>query len=618
MSNPFIFGGLANIGNSFLKSYQAETDRLERKSSEAEERQWRNEQRDRQRQDWQRKDQERQILEDSFKPIEVEKSYSAGEEGPVVEMGIDGQKFTDVNEARAAEQKANSATARTRRAADRMMSVNPELGLGLRKAAVESVKADNSLDEETQKQVRNTFNNQLIEMVPATGNWAESAVSSMDSLAGRKVARYEVSDDKKFVSIYGPGDKGQEVKVGTFANDAAGRLDFLDMAMKRPPEDMIKLLDARRLLLENERKKREEQAAKDESWRERQLFAASLRDGGGGSSGGGQGRSGGGRSSAPASTPGSAADVSQEVLDQIDLSIKETSDAYKLPPDARAAVKNTGYNLAAKNPGITPTLAVESAFMIATKPESVKPYFDKSSGSVVLGFQHPRNGKRMVVDQVDESMLSDKDKAQIAPGVKELVSEYETRAPGLASLIKQSAYDNGGKPSPELKNALVQAHMQAIEQQRRAQNQPPLSAIQLNSEATKRADAQLPLVASHIRAISRYLPQEKSAPKGRSDGAVKGRISDGLGLRQTEYQPPTDSPAGRAAAARETAKAAAASRDAQAAEQRRKSTEAATARAQQVIQSKDVAAAAELQDSELFSYLPSDVKIRVRNIVMGR
>lgn len=630
MSNPFIFGGLANMGNSFLKSYQAETDRLDRKAADEEKRGWENKVRSRQEQEWQRKDQIRSALnegsaagtleefEEPGAPVEVVDGVEAPAPTPVKKFRIAGtdQVFTDKKAAEDALGKFNSPVQRQIRAADRVSKIDFASGLKIRQNALETQKAESLFNDQEKAQIRSTYNSQLVELVPATPDWGSRAAGAMNTIAGKEIAKTEVSPDGKTVTIYGQSPDGNPMKVGTFSNDAAGRLDFMEIAMQRSPEDMVKLLDARRAAIEAERKRIADEERKNGTWMEREMFREGLREGrdsGAGSVGsGGSGRSSGGKSGSTQSSPQD--ERSKAVIGHIAGIIKELPDTYQMPGDVVAQINAVGESIAFRNPNLTPSQAGEAAFMISTKPDELKPRLDKDSGRVVLGFKHPRNGSLIAVDDFDEQMMSKEDRAQIANGAKELLADFKQQDPNLGALIERSAAA-GGKPTTELVDALVRGNMKAIADQYKSANRPAPSDIELNRMASAYVKNNvLPRLSGQISAIARYAPPAKQGSRSNI-----GIGSAGAGLRPTSgYEPPPDSPAGRAAAARSAAAEQRATREAQLAEQKKRAASAAASEAQKVIQSGDPAAAQDFQSSEMFRLLPSDMKQSIRNIVFGR
>jgi hypothetical protein len=259
---PYAFKGFADMGNSFLKSYQSELDRKEQQKRYEQDQAWREEQRGRQRQEWQKSDAFDKVIQEEYAPVTAERQYGAGDEGPTMAMDVRGQRFTDQGQADAAVTAANSPMQRANRAADRGMAIDPTRATKLRNDAMTSRAAELGLSKAERDELYETFNTNVVGMLNAAPTWWEGAAKSAELvLGGQGQAVPELSPDGKKVSMFYVTPDGDRQLQWTESTDARGKDAYLAKALKMPAAVQVKYLQE---LANREREFEERQQARTE------------------------------------------------------------------------------------------------------------------------------------------------------------------------------------------------------------------------------------------------------------------------------------------------------------------------------------------------------------------
>lgn len=639
MSNPFLFGGLATMGKSFLKSYQGETERLDRKAKDEREQAYVDEVRARDREEYQRKQELRKAFNEGGAAGELE-TFDApiandspdGANGPPVPQGTTAPKlrikgtdqaFDDQEQASAELQRYNSPAQRMMRGANKVSSIDLSAGTGLMQQAQGVAKAESQAAQDQAAQIRSTYNNMLLDKIPAGASWHTGAVEAVNSMVGKPIASSEVSPDGATVSMYATGPDGKKVLTGTYPANESGRLKFLDAAMKRDEKEMLTMLAANRRYEETLAAQR----GKDEASLQRAIELQAIRDAGrtsgsGGSSSrsSGSSRSGGSGGASDGVTPDAIAKVNEASNILVEAS-KNADGPMKFGPAQLVDAQSSAADLVQSNPGITAQQAASVAIKITSDPTTIKPRLDLETGRIHGAYVDPNSDARFKVYDFPAIRLekpTEEDRKLLTGDVAQLRAEERQKDPQLADLIEASAF-GGGKPTPALVNRLTGDALASIKQMYTTAGKPVPADAELQAKAAEYVKTRmLPALEPKINVIQAFGVPPKNERKGASGGSSVRSILGGLGLSQPAYVPPADSPAGRAAARRQATESSQAQQDAQRAEANKAKAEQASQEAARVLESKDPAAAQQLQDSPLFSALPTDVKLRVRNLVFGR
>lgn len=230
---PYAFQGFADMGNSFLKSYKGELDRLEQQRRYDQEQAWKDEQRGRQRQEWQREDDFNRVIQEEYAPVEPTVEYGAGDEGPTQAFQVRGKQFQTRDAADQYAASENAPTRRLMRAADRAMAIDPTRATKLRNDAMTSGAAELQLTKAEQDQADEIYNRQILGMLAAAPNWWDGAAKIGEvMLKGNGQAGAELTPDGKTVRLFAVDAEGKRTERGEFPANAQGRELYLQSTMK--------------------------------------------------------------------------------------------------------------------------------------------------------------------------------------------------------------------------------------------------------------------------------------------------------------------------------------------------------------------------------------------------
>lgn len=246
MAGPYAANAFANMGNAFLKSYQGELDRLEQQRRYDQEQAWKDEQRGRQRQEWQKADEFDRVLQEEYKPVAPETSYSAADEGPAMAISVRGKQFANPAEAQKYADTENTPMRAAQRAADRGMAIDPTRATKLRNDAMTSRAAELQLSKAEQEEMDNAYNRNLIGFLQGAGaEWWKGAGKLADVTFGGQVKTdFEVSPDGKFVSLFAIDQEGNRRSAGRFETDERGMQRFIELSMQGDPKIKLQSLKA--------------------------------------------------------------------------------------------------------------------------------------------------------------------------------------------------------------------------------------------------------------------------------------------------------------------------------------------------------------------------------------
>lgn len=230
---PYAFQGFADMGNSFLKSYKGELDRLEQQRRYDQEQAWKDEQRGRQRQDWQREDDFNRVIQEEYAPVEPTVEPGAGDKGPAQAFQVRGKQFQTRDAADQYAASENAPTRRLMRAADRGMAIDPTRATKLRNDAMTSRAAELQLSKAEQDQADEIYNRQILGMLDVAPNWWDGAAKIGElMLKGNGQAGAELSPDGKTVRLFAVDAEGKRTERGEFPANAQGREMYLQSALK--------------------------------------------------------------------------------------------------------------------------------------------------------------------------------------------------------------------------------------------------------------------------------------------------------------------------------------------------------------------------------------------------
>jgi hypothetical protein len=299
---------------------------------------------------------------------------------------------------------------------------------------------------------------------------------------------------------------------------------------------------------------------------------------------------------------------------------KNADGPMKFGPAQLVDAQSSAADLVNSNPGISAQQAASVAIKIASDPATIKPRVDRETGRVHGAYVDPSSDARFKVYDFPAARLekpTKEDKALLGNDVAQLRALERQKDPQFAAMLEASAF-GGGQPTPELMSRLTSDALVKIKEMYTGAGQPVPADAELQAKAAEYAKTRmLPALMPKINVIQAFgVPPEEKRKSKTGGSSILGGL--GLGQSQPAYVPPADSPAGRAAAKRQATEATQAQQETQRAEANKAKAEQATQEAARVLESKDPAEAQKLQDSPLFSALPNDMKLRVRNLVFGR
>jgi len=231
MAGAALMNGFANMGNAFMRSYQAESDRLRQQARQDAEAQWQNELRGRQRKTWGREDAEEAAIAAAFKPVQGETPQDGVAAG-MASRGIG-----------VAQEEGDSTYRQQLRAADALMPINPKRAIEMRNAAMGSRSTELGLKKAERDEINEHYNNMLVGALDSAPTWYEGAVNFAKEAMGANVV-YELSEDGKRVNLYGIEADGKRKLTGTYKADGSGALEFLDKASKQDAKTKMAMLRA--------------------------------------------------------------------------------------------------------------------------------------------------------------------------------------------------------------------------------------------------------------------------------------------------------------------------------------------------------------------------------------
>lgn len=231
MAGAALMNGFANMGNAFMRSYQAESDRLRQQARQDAEAQWQNELRGRQRKTWGREDAEEAAIAAAFKPVQGETPQDG------VAAGMASRGIGVVQE------EGDSTYRQQLRAADALMPINPKRAIEMRNAAIGSRSTELGLKKAERDEINEHYNNMLVGALDSAPTWYEGAANFAKEAMGANVV-YELSEDGKKVSLYGIEADGKRKLTGTYKADGSGALEFLDKASKQDAKTKMAMLRA--------------------------------------------------------------------------------------------------------------------------------------------------------------------------------------------------------------------------------------------------------------------------------------------------------------------------------------------------------------------------------------
>lgn len=226
------------MGNSFLKSYKGELDRLEQQRRYDQEQAWKDEQRGRQRQDWQREDDFNRVIQEEYAPIEPTVEHGAGGEGPTQAFQVRGKQFQTRDAADQYAASENAPTRRLMRAADRAMAIDPTRATKLRNDAMTSRAAELQLTKAEQDQADEIYNRNLWGFLQGGANWWEGAQKFAEVSYGAQVDSV-VSPDGKKVTLFLVDAEGNRKPTGTYDTDERGAEAFVSKASRLSPTEKM-------------------------------------------------------------------------------------------------------------------------------------------------------------------------------------------------------------------------------------------------------------------------------------------------------------------------------------------------------------------------------------------
>lgn len=269
MAGPFVFGGISTIGNSFLKSYQQERERLRDQAKQDADQAWQNEVRGRQRSQWEQEAAEQEAIAKAMAPVESEPVYqvtdgagSSAQTGDADAAEVMRDMAQAKNGGAAVEDKArvdgvvhsypgaqkaladaNSPHKRQLRAADAIAGINPKRSIEMRNQAMQSRTNELMLNKAERDEINDTFNTSLVQTLDSAANWWDGAAQIAQSAGGVKLVP-EVSADGKKVSLYQVDDKGERKLRGSYDTSEEGKLLFIDQASKQDYKSKVAILRA--------------------------------------------------------------------------------------------------------------------------------------------------------------------------------------------------------------------------------------------------------------------------------------------------------------------------------------------------------------------------------------
>lgn len=269
MAGPFALGGIAGIGNSFMKSYQAERDRIRQETKEAADQAWQNELRGRQRKAWEQEAAEQQAIARAMQPVESEPVYQVTDQAGSSAQTDDAdaaQVMRDMAEtknggaavenkarvngvvhsypgAQKALSEANSPHRQQLRAADALAAINPKRSIEMRNQAMQSRSSELTLNKQERDEINDTFNTALVQTLDSQPNWWDGAVQIAQSAGGVNLVP-EVSEDGQKVRLYQVDEKGGRKLRGSYATSEEGKLTFLDQASRQDYKSKVAILRA--------------------------------------------------------------------------------------------------------------------------------------------------------------------------------------------------------------------------------------------------------------------------------------------------------------------------------------------------------------------------------------
>lgn len=269
MAGPFALGGIAGIGNSFMKSYQAERDRIRQETKEAADQAWQNELRGRQRKAWEQEAAEQQAIARAMQPVESEPVYQVTDQAGSSAQTDDAdaaQVMRDMAEtknggaavenkarvngvvhsypgAQKALSEANSPHRQQLRAADALAAINPKRSIEMRNQAMQSRSSALMLNKQERDEINDTFNTALVQTLDSQPNWWDGAVQIAQSAGGVNLVP-EVSEDGQKVRLYQVDEKGGRKLRGSYATSEEGKLTFLDQASRQDYKSKVAILRA--------------------------------------------------------------------------------------------------------------------------------------------------------------------------------------------------------------------------------------------------------------------------------------------------------------------------------------------------------------------------------------
>lgn len=241
MAGVAFLNGFATMGDSFMRAFRSESERLRREKKDEADAAWVDEQRGRQRKTWAQEDQEQEILADAYKADPVE-AAPVPADGTAPAAPTNGAAVA----AGGLPTEASSSYKKQLKAADALQAVNPRRAIELRNSAMQTRAAEITLSKAEREEVDNHYNTVLVSALDSAPVWYEGAANFAREVGKANIVP-EVSKDGAKVSMYMVGPEGERKLQGTYESGEAGKLKFLEAAAKLDPKAKMAMLHANML-----------------------------------------------------------------------------------------------------------------------------------------------------------------------------------------------------------------------------------------------------------------------------------------------------------------------------------------------------------------------------------
>lgn len=241
MAGPAFVSGFAAMGDAFLRSYQAEGDRLRRRAAEEAESAWQNELRGKKREEWGREDAVRRAYERAMSTPEpsVELTPLAPKAAGGITVADQGRAEANAGTALRGYPGTNSPAPaansgwhnRMMRVSDAIAHLDPKQAMEIRDSAMRSRSAEIKLNREEQDEVDRNYNNIVMEALYSDPAWQNGAARFAKEVMNVDFVP-ELSDDGRKVTFYTLDGDGNRKNAGTYGTDEKGMLGFANKVLR--------------------------------------------------------------------------------------------------------------------------------------------------------------------------------------------------------------------------------------------------------------------------------------------------------------------------------------------------------------------------------------------------